>query len=218
MWWTPQGERVLLGAERELVRFALQSIVARWEEESQDPELDRWEWGVALFDGLTPEQQVGQLAATAAALFDPAVPRPKLTGVNEASAGVLYVAAEQATEFEIDVEEHVQRDSHDAFAWRRRIRACFDEEEFAAEGMTLLPIESRDFDEWRELIEYVSDRLFWDDDWSAVSFIMDVDPETSRQRKRDMGIDEDYYTAIAPEYSPAELAKAWEALRAYCTE
>ena len=72
--------------------------------------------------------------------------------------------------------------------------------------------ESADLGEWRELVWLIADRVLWDDDWSDASLFLDVDPEVSRKLKREMRIEDDYYTAIAPEPTPAELRRAWDTL------
>ncbi len=47
---------------------------------------------------------------------------------------------------------------------------------------------------------------------------MDVDAKTSRRRRQKRGINDNYYTAIAPDPNDAELAKIRESLRALCQE
>jgi hypothetical protein len=72
-----------------------------------------------------------------------------------------------------------------------------------------------EFGEWDWMIEAIGDGILWDDDWCDASFIMDVDPETASRRKRFLTIDDDYYTAIAPDPSEADIAAARAALETF---
>lgn len=209
MWRTSAGERVLAGPEWELVRSAVNAVA---DSRRTHPADDDVAWGVAVFDNLERNQQVALLALVAQALFDPAVPSPPLTAVNEAAVATLFSAIEVCIDFELAAEAE-QLSQHDPFCWRRMIRACFDERDFTEAELTLEPLESDNREEWAELIWILADGVLWDDDWETEELILDADPETARARKQRWGIAEDYYTAIAPDPTPAELERAWETLR-----
>ena len=55
--------------------------------------------------------------------------------------------------------------------------------------------------------------VLWDDDWNMPELVMDSSPEAARTVKECLSISDDYYTAIAPDPTEAELMKARVILR-----
>lgn len=216
MWRTPNGERIMTGAEAALFREAIAEVLERIEDEEEFSD-DRWPWGVRVFDGIASGQQLAILAVVAQALFDPHVPPPRLSAVNESVIGVMFIAIERAIRFEIDEADGLARIGGDPFRWRKLVLAAIVETDGspATTSDDELPEPTcPDFDEWSVLLETLGDGVLWDGDWEMDDLFMDVDPETSKVRKELLTIDEDYYTAVAPDPTPEELAEARRLLRA----
>lgn len=203
MWRTSEGIRTLKAGEAALVRAAVNDI---WKELEQDQDnSDPWEWGVPLFDNLEWAEKVVLLANVASALLrDDVAPMP-LTGVNEATVGVLFEHIRQAIQVEIDCQHDNPRDL--MCFWRRSVLALI--RRYAWDEDEPLPTETcDDRNEWEWMVEAIADGILWDNDWLDGNFFMDVDPETAAMRKRGMGIDEDYYTTIIPRPTDSDVEKA----------
>jgi len=53
----------------------------------------------------------------------------------------------------------------------------------------------------------------WDEDWKEVEGHLDLDPKVSRGVKKLMGIEPDYFVAVAPDPSDEEMVGVWAKLR-----
>jgi hypothetical protein len=62
-----------------------------------------------------------------------------------------------------------------------------------------------EINEWETLIDSLSDAVLWDRDFEMAESFLDVDPGVSQQRRRLLGIDEDYFTTVAPDPRPGEV-------------
>ena len=58
MWWTPDGERILQGAEAGLFREALGTVVDMVRDDNEP----LWQFGAPPFDDLQPNQKLAVLA------------------------------------------------------------------------------------------------------------------------------------------------------------
>lgn len=63
----------------------------------------------------------------------------------------------------------------------------------------------RELDDWILLIESLTDSILWDRDFEMAESFLDADPGVSEQRRRLLGIPDDYFTQVAPDPQPAEL-------------
>ena len=128
----------------------------------------------------------------------------------------------------------------DAFAWRRLALTAYleDNEEPEANGTATgegdgpVPgdreeddgpwsppeIPSGDVEEWEFLVvECLANRILWGDgDHEAGPVLMDADPAASRHCRDELGIAEDYYTAIAPDPTDEQLDSVRRTLREVC--
>ncbi len=86
MWWTPDGQRVLQGAEAKLFREALGMIVDMVRDDAEG----LWQFGAPPFDKLQPNQKLAVLAQVGTALLCKDQPMPRLTAALEASVGAVY--------------------------------------------------------------------------------------------------------------------------------
>ena len=83
MWWTPDGERILQGAEARLFREALGTLV----DMVRDDDEGLWQFDAPPFDSLRPNQKLAVLAQVGTALLQENEPMPRLTAVLEAGVG-----------------------------------------------------------------------------------------------------------------------------------
>ncbi len=98
MWWTPDGERVLQGAEAGLFRAALATIVDMFREDEEG----LWRFNAPPFDELHPAQKLALLAQVGSSLLREETPAPDLTAVTEATVGAIYEVIRLMVEWEID--------------------------------------------------------------------------------------------------------------------
>ncbi len=67
------------------------------------------------------------------------------------------------------------------------------------------------------MIEHVENRILWEDgDYEMGRYFLDADPAEAKAKMTMMGIDDDYYTAIAPDPTDAELAAIRRTLHKLC--
>lgn len=193
MWWTPDGERTLMGAEATLFREALGTLV----DLVRDDDEGLWQFAAPPFDALHPNQKLSLVAQVGTAVLREDQPMPRLTAVLEATVGAIYESIRIMVEIEIDQPaEELQSPS-----WRELVLAACQER-----GMEeLLDPESNDLDEWEVLVDCLADAVLWDEDWKSADELLDADPTASRAVKKLLGIDPDYYIAIPPDPTDEEM-------------
>jgi hypothetical protein len=99
----------------------------------------------------------------------------------------------------------------DGLHWRRLVAACqarpsVDPEFFVA-------VDSDDLEDWDLLLESISAEILWDDDWAMEDLFLDAPPRVSRREKSRMGIEQNYFTAPAPDLDDAQAAGVFAELR-----
>lgn len=234
MWNTPEGDRRLTGSEAELVRRALAIMIdqlsdnLRWG--ADDDEL--WDSGVSMYDELTANQQLTVINQVAQHLLHETPDTLELTAVNEAAAYAIFATVISQVEIEIDMArdplaDDVEFDQECGYGpqwrthWRRQIvEACRETiapldgpAPNACEPFTLPEAECEDIAVWSELIERLADRILWDRDFEMGESFLDTDPTKAALMKQVLGIESDYYTAIAEEPSEEEAEALLESLR-----
>lgn len=147
---------------------------------------------------------------TSQPVFDPNVRAPDLSVVNEATVAALFAHIERNLKIELDYakEDDLPPDC-DRCYWRRLIAVCQGEpnNEFYVEA------DSPELDDWEILIEAFQDQILWDDDWDMPELCMDVEPALSKERKKRLGIEIDYYTLPAPDLRDADASAIFAGLR-----
>jgi hypothetical protein len=58
---------------------------------------------------------------------------------------------------------------------------------------------------WSDLIDLLAQAILWDRDFELADSFLDADPGESSQRRRLLGIEDDYFTRVAPDPRPEEL-------------
>jgi hypothetical protein len=199
MWHTPLGDRILTGAEAELFRAGLASLLSELEVGQWS---DRLELGIRAFDDLTYEQKLAMLERAGSALLGAHVPCPKLTAVAEATAGAVYYNI--LNDIGLEISEGLESYFRGLVRLACRQMDCHDD----------LPAQrSTDFSRWEKAVESLMDCVLWDTDWAAEMVPLDMKPDAARRMKELTGIDDGYYTAVAPEPSPAEFRRICDSLQ-----
>jgi hypothetical protein len=201
MWRTSEGERVLQGAEWELFRQGLSTLWDDIEESFNDPDFS--ETGVEAFDQLQPHQKLAMLALVGRALHDPSMLPIELTATTEGTAAAVFADILHRLAMEIDFQDDPEMGEHATF-WRDLVLAAAQEMEADWEE----PLPDRrcaDASEWDFLIECLSGRIFWDADYEMGQHFLDADPHKREALTRLLGIDGDYFIAVAPDPTDKQL-------------
>jgi hypothetical protein len=201
MYNTPDGIRVLQGAERRLFVESLGMLVDMLR-------LDELPTDIQVLDDLTQNQRIATYHAAARALLAEDEPPPALTAVIEGAVASVYRHVRDMISMELDVAEVDDVVDFDfgelpeAPSWRERAVAAAREV-----GIEDLPNpDDQDWDDWDLLIECLEGRLLWDDDWDMVDHL-DATPEVARRAKAKLGISDDYFVAIPDDPSDAEAER-----------
>ncbi|MCU0871575.1 MAG: hypothetical protein MUE50_04455 [Pirellulaceae bacterium] len=201
MYNTPDGIRVLQGAERRLFVESLGMLVDMLR-------LDELPTDIQVLDDLTQNQRIATYHAAARALLAEDEPPPALTAVIEGAVASVYRHVRDMISMELDVAEVDDVVDFDfgelpeAPSWRERAVVAAREV-----GIEDLPNpDDQDWDDWDLLIECLEGRLLWDDDWDMVDHL-DATPEVARRAKAKLGISDDYFVAIPDDPSDAEAER-----------
>ena len=212
MWRTQAGERLLQGAEARLIRTALGVLVDQIEMEIEGID-ELSDFGIPIFDRLLVRQKLALFADVGHHLLCSTDPPPPLTAINESAVAVLYRVVEDWVDMEIENEEGIpEMPDEDFFIWRRSVVEAYCEspvEDFE------VPVEScRDIEEWSLLIECLEARVLWDADYLDEDLYADQAPETGQLLKDEMGVPDEYFTAVAPDPTDRDLEIARQKIRA----
>jgi hypothetical protein len=92
-----------------------------------------------------------------------------------------------------------------------------DDEDAQDEPRSLPDATSEDDDDWEFLVHGLVNRILWEDgDYNPGHHFLDADLAEARLRMKLMGIDKEYYTAIAPDPLDDELEPIRRTLRSLC--
>lgn len=197
-WRTEIGERTLTGAEAALFRESLGNVVDMVEAEIAG-DSDPWEFGVPVFDQLAAPAKLVLLAEVGWALLRDTDACPKLTAINEAAVAILFANIEHSLHIEVDA----QKDGYeDSLFWRPLVLAVFRE---IGDTIDLPDPDCTDTEDWNLLVDVLSQRILWDDDFNDADRFLDAPPDEANPLRDQFGIDDDYYRAIPPDPSETEL-------------
>jgi hypothetical protein len=184
---------VLRGAEWAVFRDGLGLL---WATSETAPELPAT--GVRVFDDLPAPSRVALLAAVGAALRRRTVRPPPRTAVADAAVAAVFETARGALDGEV-LEENP------AWVWRRQVADAH-----AAVGGPSPPGLPEDWDreDWGLALDGLRDRVLWDLDFALADLALDASPDAFRPVRAALGIAPGYFTAVAPDPTPDELAAA----------
>ena len=72
----------------------------------------------------------------------------------------------------------------------------------------------REMARWEMVIESIADTILWDRDYEMSESFLDAAPELAKQRRELLGIDDEYYTAIAPDPTVDQIPRLLGSTRA----
>lgn len=212
-WRTQLGERHVIGPEATLIRSAIAFMHDLIEEEIRYRD-DSWTFGVPVFDNLEPASKLSLLADVGEALLNE-TPLPPLTAIKEGAVAAIFGAITHLIELEIDVQkgEEAAPDGDDRCFYRKLVLeiANGDEGEDATveediddeEGMP--SAESTDMSDWEWLMDAISERILWDEDYLYADELLDAAPEQARRERRRLGIARHYYLDVPPDPEETDL-------------
>lgn len=206
MWQTSCGDRTLLGAEALLVGVAIESMINELQERLDDCVDDdspcRGHYGYVAYDALSLSQRIGMLHLVARYLLAATPDVLPLSANAEATIACIFVEIRDSVTVEIDLSHDGNSDGPlDLFHWRRLVRHAFVEvfHHRATTDDDIPSVADNRKTAWWNLIDQLASRILWDRDFELINCFLDADPEESHQRRRLLGIDEDYFTRVAPD-------------------
>jgi hypothetical protein len=203
MWRTSCGERTLHGAEGRLFANALVTLL----DEAEADQLYDHDFGLPCFDNLTYGQKIGVLSVVGNGLLGKDVPAAPLTAVLEGAITAVFAHLKNSVTFEIE-------ESEMGTLWRQMIVAA--RKEMKAEEIP--EPTCRDLDEWDIEIHELSDCILWDADCECEDLFVDRPPEEAKELKRETGVSEDYFAAIADDLTEEQVGHKIAQLRRLCRE
>jgi hypothetical protein len=246
MWHTPTGNRIIAGAEAELIRASVGVIVGDLVRAARGQDDCWFDAGIDIFDALPVSQKLAALEQVARHLFTFTREPLPLTAVNESVIGAIFENVRQQVELEVMQQDPYREDWYygeceeeswratdgepwagqelygEEFAtfedtggvpecgWRERVLAAAAElRELGAFGELSHGIWPEacctDIYRWDLLIESLADCILWDRDYEMAEAFLDDDPEQAAAKKMMLGIDEDYFTGLAPDPRDEQL-------------
>ena len=225
MWHTSRGDRTVRGQEAELVGAAIDTMIDALMDHIDD-EFDElsatgYESGIAVYDAFTPSQQIGLLYEVARHLLTDTKSTLALTAPLEATVAAIFVEARDQVAIEIDFHSCRPRSESEP-TWREMVLAAYrsifptaaDDNDPTGDAAiqdrsqneeALPDKQCSDIHAWEELVDALTDAILWDRDYEMADSFMDVDPGVSHHRRRLLGINEDYFTSVAPDPRPDEV-------------
>lgn len=213
MWNTTLGCRILKGDEARLVNSAtlrlvddIRNFIPRNENHSWRPQ-----FGIPIFDQLTPEQQIVMLDTVIGYLLDPNLAPPKPNALLDATVAAIYAKAFVEVEVELDF-QRLEDEAEDGDTDVRKlvVAALMQPIEEMDEVRTNCPDpECCVAETWLTCIEILREQVLADEDWLMGELTMDLLVDESDDIKQRMGINRDYFVAIPPDPTIAEVRQAW---------
>ncbi len=220
MWHTSRGDRTLQGDEATLVREAIDTMVDVLSLHVDDEPAGGviCESGISLFDQLTPSQRIALLHDVATHLLTDRGDAPRLSAPLEATIAAIFMDVRDHVAIEVGFPQPTEHARWvERPGWRHLVASAFHSvaiSEGDFEYLQELPLEaSGDMQQWERVIDYLADAVLWDRDFEFSGTFLDMDPEISQERRQMLGIDEDYFTQIAPDPRPAEIPELVSATR-----
>jgi hypothetical protein len=218
MWHTSRGDRTLNGDEAVLVRAAIDAMVDALLIDLDD-EFDEtagyWDSGIPLYNAFSPAQRIALLHDVAKHLLTETEHVLPLSAALEATVAAIFVDIRDSVAIEIDFLAPPREDLPlRSPSWRQRVLAAYqailrlpsgDQPEWDPAAASLPSPTCNDVRVWESLVESLADAILWDRDFEMAESFLDVDPGVSHQRRQLLGIDEDYFIAIAPDPRPDEV-------------
>ncbi len=226
MWQTSRGNRTLCGAEADLVSNAIDAMIddllIQLDEDFDEDQTWENQYGLQVFDSLTASQRLRLLYDIAKYLLCPTDDVLPLSAATEAAVAAIFVEIRDSVAIEIDLCDSADEESQEPLqSWRDLVLTAArsgilevaeisegDESiavEESSDACELPGVDCRDKELWTNIIDQLADTILWDRDFEMADSFLDADPGISLQRRRLLGIDDDYFTHIAPDPRPDEI-------------
>ena len=198
VWRTSRGNRTLKGAEAALVRLAMANL--------KDRVLEEREFPIRAFNDLTQPAKWAVMLEVARGLLSEEFEPVELTAINEAAVACMFNVVVELAQIEAEG-NRLFPDEPEEFGVRHAIVQAVRRvlEEDGADLDHLPDIDCEDDSEWERMVECLADAVLWDNDYQLGDVLLDEDPVEANAGKELFGIDEDYFTAIAPDPSDQEV-------------
>ncbi len=226
MWHTSQGDRTLTGAEAEIVAHSVDTMIDNLiqfiDDEGAD---DDWEAnagacqsGITIYDALPPTSRIALLREVAKHLLTETPEPMTVCAYSEAAVGAIFVEVRDHVAIEIDLfpdgPDEPSDDPEENVTWRELVLAAYhaaypttnwqDDESWRNE-IRIPRASCLELEQWEPLIDLLADAVLWDRDFELAGDFLDAEPTRSRQRKRLLGIDNDYFASIVPDPQGSEV-------------
>lgn len=204
-WNTPAGNRVLKGAEAELVQCGLGILMDELRDTLDSETGETSEYGYELFDRLPYPSKIALLAEVGHALLKRTRECPEVTAYRQATVATIYAVVTEEIESEVrHGDEPLEGRTLATDHYRSRL----------IEALTRLEGEppempgKGDLEHWRMLVEVAEEYVLHDLDHLMADLFLDAEPAIAAEFKEGFGILPDFFTAIAPDPNEKELKKA----------
>lgn len=217
-WHTELGDRCLTGPEARLVREIVDYMHHMIASELDfAPDGDGIAYGIPVFDKLTPPQKLALLEQVLRQMLTATAKPPTLTAMNEGAIAAIYAAVGEVILSELEMASDInETESVDPYYWRKQL---LDVARAGGSDPGELPAATcNDESEWECLLDSISMRVLWDDDYMDTESVLDATPDSARRYRSKLGIDRDYFIAVAPDPKESDLPAIRERLRSLCRD
>lgn len=76
----------------------------------------------------------------------------------------------------------------------------------------------RDDEEWELIVDGLTNRILWDNDFNSVGAFLDTEPDKAEEMRDKMGIDDNYYRAVPPDPKDADIPVMLAKVKDLCGE
>jgi hypothetical protein len=170
--------------------------------------------GVKVFDRLSQAQKQATILEVVRALLDASVEPPEVTSVLAGTVDAIYRELGGRIEMEISFGEQT--------AVRNMVlEAAAEMDYWQSANSGLEPDEEpciapapgcADYEEWSPLVEALWGTVLEDCDFDMVDEFLDMPPAEAAARKKQMNINPEYFTEIAPDPTPTRILAIREEL------
>jgi len=234
MWPTSDGDRMLRGPEAILLANTidvmidqLSDYVEYGDESQQEIYAAVCQTGISVFDSLTISQRIAVLHHAALQLLtDAPFPHDSLSAIDDATIAAIYAEVRDQIEIEIDfyqsdfseadgfsrspADDRLPLEPMADVQWRRMVHnACLDllDEGSWSDVVTDAQLARVELNEWEVWVDCLASAILWDRDFEFAETFLDADPEAARQRRKTLGICDDYFVMPAPDPSGDQIDK-----------
>lgn len=197
--------------------------------------------GISVFDLLAISQRIAVLHHAALQLLtDTPFPHDCLSAIDDATIAAIYAEVRDQIEIEVDfyrsdlwgldqgtlstpanLAPPANRGELEPSAadvqWRRLVHnACLevlDDDGSWCDVTTDAQLARVEMSEWEVWVDFLASAILWDRDFEFAETFLDADPEAARQRRKTLGITDDYFVMPAPDPNADQIDQLVEKTR-----